>query len=152
MESRGWRDFLKATTGEIGGASRRALRNETALPAAFHVIVRFKNRISTDYVFDGSKGPPYLEEDPIAPLGIYGHSKAAGEEAVRSAHELHFIMVRPGVPCSGNDAVARTHRRLLPQGDQNRRLPYSGPPTALLRTGLPPHRNRLWHSTSALAG
>jgi dTDP-4-dehydrorhamnose reductase len=37
---------------------------------------------STDYVFDGSKKTPYVESDVRNPLGIYGKSKAAGEEAI----------------------------------------------------------------------
>ena len=37
---------------------------------------------STDYVFDGSKKIPYIESDARNPLGIYGKSKAAGEEAI----------------------------------------------------------------------
>jgi dTDP-4-dehydrorhamnose reductase len=40
---------------------------------------------STDYVFDGSKKTPYIESDVRNPLGIYGKSKAAGEEAIGEA-------------------------------------------------------------------
>jgi len=48
--------------------------------------------ISTDYVFDGEKGRPYLETDPVSPIGVYGRSKAAGESAVRSALTEHIIL------------------------------------------------------------
>ncbi|MGD8665140.1 MAG: dTDP-4-dehydrorhamnose reductase [Desulfobacterales bacterium] len=48
--------------------------------------------ISTDYVFDGTTDRPYRENDPIAPLGIYGQSKAKGEAAVRSALPEHVIV------------------------------------------------------------
>ncbi len=49
-------------------------------------------QISTDYVFDGTKRGAYVETDPIAPLGVYGKTKAAGEAMVRQANQRHFIL------------------------------------------------------------
>ena len=48
--------------------------------------------LSTDYVFDGSKSSPYVESDQVAPLGIYGRSKEAGEQAVRQRCREHVII------------------------------------------------------------
>jgi dTDP-4-dehydrorhamnose reductase len=48
--------------------------------------------ISTDYVFDGTKRGAYVESDPIAPVGIYGRTKAQGEKAIREIWGKHIIL------------------------------------------------------------
>lgn len=48
--------------------------------------------ISTDYVFDGAKGQPYLESDPVSPIGVYGKSKEAGESEIRKRLPAHVII------------------------------------------------------------
>jgi dTDP-4-dehydrorhamnose reductase len=48
--------------------------------------------LSTDYVFDGCKQGAYREEDAVNPLGVYGHSKEAGERAVQAAAARHVIL------------------------------------------------------------
>ena len=47
---------------------------------------------STDYVFDGHKGSPYLESDRTSPLSAYGRSKLSGETSVEVANPRHFIV------------------------------------------------------------
>lgn len=48
--------------------------------------------ISTDYVFDGSKPLPWVETDPVAPLGVYGASKLEGERRVAAANPNHAVL------------------------------------------------------------
>jgi dTDP-4-dehydrorhamnose reductase len=47
---------------------------------------------STDYVFDGGKRTPYVEEDAPAPLSAYGASKLAGERAVQASGSRHLVL------------------------------------------------------------
>jgi dTDP-4-dehydrorhamnose reductase len=65
-------------------------------PARIAAICAARNvplvQLSTDYVFDGAKRAPYTETDAIAPLGVYGASKAEGEAAIRSLWPRHIIL------------------------------------------------------------
>jgi len=70
----------------INATAAQILAEEAArLNAA---IVHF----STDYVYDGTKYDPYLEIDAVNPLSVYGKSKLAGEEAIRSIGLPHLIL------------------------------------------------------------
>ena len=48
--------------------------------------------VSSDYVFDGSKGEPYVETDQTGPISAYGRTKLAGEEATAAACREHFVV------------------------------------------------------------
>lgn len=59
--------------------------------AAAEMGIRFAH-VSTDFVFDGKSSQPYPPQYPTAPLGVYGQSKAAGEEVARAASPDNLIV------------------------------------------------------------
>jgi dTDP-4-dehydrorhamnose reductase len=75
---------------------------------------------STDYVFDGSKSGPYIEDDPVAPLNAYGRSKLAGEEAIGNSGCDHLILRTTWVFASRGGNFVRTMLRLGAEREQLR--------------------------------
>ena len=67
---------------------------------------------STDYVFDGQGTAPYREDEPTAPLGVYGTSKRDGEDAVRAAAGRHLIFRTAWVYASHGANFLRTMLRV----------------------------------------
>jgi dTDP-4-dehydrorhamnose reductase len=69
----------------INGQAPGVLAEEAARSGA--LLVHY----STDYAFDGSKNGPWVEDDRTNPLSVYGASKLAGEEAIRSIGDRYLI-------------------------------------------------------------
>jgi dTDP-4-dehydrorhamnose reductase len=68
--------------------------------------------LSTDYVFDGKKQRRYVETDSVAPLGVYGESKLAGEQAVAAENKHHVICRTSWVYAPFGNNFVRTIVRL----------------------------------------
>jgi len=73
---------------------------------------------STDYVFDGEKEEAYVEEDRANPLGVYGQSKLAGEEAVQAVGGLHYIFRTSWVYSNRGQNFYLTMRQLSYERDE----------------------------------
>ena len=73
--------------------------------------------VSTDYVFDGAKAEGYVEDDPVAPLQVYGASKEAGERAVREELAEHVILRTAWVYSSHHRNFVLTMRQFAAERD-----------------------------------
>lgn len=75
---------------------------------------------STDYVFDGTKPEPYVENDPPLPVNTYGRSKEAGERAVRAALSRHILLRTAWLFGAHGKNFVKTMLRLAAERDELR--------------------------------
>ncbi|KAF1010554.1 MAG: dTDP-4-dehydrorhamnose reductase [Pseudomonas fluorescens] len=97
---------------------------------------------STDYVFDGSKATPYTEDDTTHPLGVYGASKLAGEQAIAAVGGEHLILRTSWVYSRHGKNFLLTMQRLLQEKPQMRIVAD--------QIGAPTWAGSIAHSTRAL--
>lgn len=74
--------------------------------------------LSTDYVFDGTKATPYVENDPTGPTSIYGRSKLEGEQAVAEATGDYAILRTAWVYSEYGNNFVKTMLRLSESRDE----------------------------------
>ncbi|MGW9588144.1 sugar nucleotide-binding protein [Microbacterium sp. NPDC055455] len=148
--ARRWRDYgaiinaaayTKVDLAETEGRAHAWAANTTAVADLARVAAEngiTLVHISSDYVFDGTKTEAYGEDDPVAPLGVYGQTKAAGDAAAATAPR-HYIVRTSWVIGDGGNFV-RTMAALARSGvdprvvdDQVGRLSFTSDIAAAIR-------------------
>ncbi len=111
INSAAWTDVDGAESAEADAfaVNGTGAGNVAAAAAAAGAMVVY---VSTDYVFDGAKGEPYVESDQPAPLSAYGRTKLAGEEATATANRRHFVVRSAGLFGVGGNNFVETMLRL----------------------------------------
>ena len=104
------RDLAFAINAVAPGELAKAARRHNAL------LVHY----STDYVFDGKKPAPYLEDDAPNPLNVYGRSKLAGDEAIRASGADHLILRTSWVYAARGTNFLKTILRLAGEREELR--------------------------------
>ncbi|MEP6784635.1 MAG: dTDP-4-dehydrorhamnose reductase [Sphingomonadales bacterium] len=98
--------------------------------------------ISTDFVFDGRSSTPYTPDAPIAPLGVYGASKAEGEKRVRALAPDALIVRTAWVYAADSANFVATMLRLMATGNSVR--------VVADQVGTPTHATSLAHALWAM--
>ena len=96
----------------VNAVAPAALAREAAALGAWLV------HYSTDYVFDGSGTAPWAESSPVAPLSVYGRTKADGEAAIRQSGCHHLILRTSWVYAARGGNFAKTMLRLARERDR----------------------------------
>jgi dTDP-4-dehydrorhamnose reductase len=113
---------------------------------------------STDYVFDGEKGAPYVEQDQPRPLSVYGETKLAGERAIKASGCRHVILRTSWVYSHRGHNFLLTILRLAREGkplrvvDDQRGAPTAARDLAAVSTAMLGRKvtpEGMYHATAA---
>lgn len=129
------REFIRATRPDVivNPAAHTAVDKAESEPDLAHAINTVAPAVmaeeaaklgasmlhySTDYVFDGNKTDAYVESDTPNPLGVYGKTKLAGEQAIIAANIPHLILRTSWVYSLRGGNFLLTMQRLFKERDQ----------------------------------
>jgi dTDP-4-dehydrorhamnose reductase len=112
-----WTDVDGAETAEVAATAINGEGAGNVARAAAEAGARVVH-VSTDYVFDGRKQTPWVESDAVGPIGAYGRSKLAGEEAVAQATSDHAIVRTAWLFGAGGRNFVDTILRLARERDE----------------------------------